>query len=63
MKDTLRLRMGAIIALIITNVLLALLWVAILLSGTVTDVMSDYIKKRYLYVPPVLAGGVLIVRC
>ncbi len=52
------LRTWTIVVLICANVLLALLFVAVLLGGSITAEMGKYVTERHLYAPPI--AGLLV---
>lgn len=54
------LRTWTIVVLIIANALLALLFIAILLGGSITDEINKYVRERHLYAPPIAALLVLL---
>jgi len=59
--DRVNLRAWTIVVLITANVLLALIFVAILLGGSGTDEIVKYVKEQHLYAPPITA--LLVSNC
>lgn len=52
--DRVELRTWTIVVLILANIMLTLLFVTILLGGSITDEMARYVKERHLYAPPLV---------